>query len=107
MQQAFKQYLALLFFFLEFTISAQSPIPVFTRMFGDSLSESSFSAIQTNDGGYILSGFTNSYTTRDDDYYLIKTDSLAHVTWSKIYSGAYSDQAYSVQQTSDGGYILA
>jgi hypothetical protein len=39
--------------------------------------------------------------------YLVKTDSQGNVEWEQIYGGAYDDTAFSVQQTADGGYILA
>jgi hypothetical protein len=96
-------YLQLIFTILFFTGKSQT---VFQRTFGDTLAESSYTVHQTSDKGYILSGFTKSYST-GNDFYLIKTDSLANVTWSKIYSGDVSDQAFAMQPTTDGGYILA
>ena len=62
---------------------------------------------QTKDGGYILSGFTKSYSSEDFDGWLIKTDDKGKEEWSRTFGGNENDQIVSVQQTEDGGYILA
>ncbi len=64
------------------------------------------SARQTTDGGYILAGLTLSFGAGSSDFYLVKTDISGNLMWSKTYGGVGSDQAYSVVQTSDGGYAL-
>jgi len=65
------------------------------------------SVVQTSDGGYIIAGETQSIDPGISDVYLIKTDSLGSVVWEMTYGGASDDLGYSVQQTSDGGYIIA
>ena len=62
---------------------------------------------QTNDDGYIVSGLTNSSGAGSNDYLLIKLDSLGSISWQKTYGGADSDQAASIQQTNDSGYIVS
>jgi len=61
---------------------------------------------QTTDGGYILAGVSDDDVKRanDDDAWLMKTDSNGNKEWNTTFEG---DRAYSVQQTTDGGYILA
>jgi hypothetical protein len=61
----------------------------------------------TADGGYILAGNTNSFGNGGYDFYLVKADENGGEMWSKTFGGAADDSAYSVQQTADGGYILA
>lgn len=63
---------------------------------------------QTSDGGYILAGFRNNYDQDTlNEVLLVKTDDDGNVSWSKLFGGEGRDWANSVQQTSDGGYIIA
>jgi len=62
---------------------------------------------QTSDGGYIVAGLTGSFGAGEGDIFLIKTDANGNIIWAKTYGGPDDDSAYSVQQTSDGGYIVA
>jgi hypothetical protein len=61
---------------------------------------------QTTDGGYILAGRTNQLGAGAKDMYLVKTDSTGVISWAKSYGAIANEYAYSVQQTSDGGYVM-
>ncbi|MBL7914794.1 MAG: T9SS type A sorting domain-containing protein [Bacteroidia bacterium] len=74
-----------------------------------------YSVQQTTDGGYILGGYSNSSISGDKtenslggggDYWIIKTDSLGIIEWQNTIGGSGIDRLFSLQQTSDGGYIL-
>jgi len=77
------------------------------KTFGGSYPEQAYSVQQTFDGGYIVAGFTESFGAGDFDFWLIKTDQNGNKEWDKTFGGSYLDIAYSVQQTFDGGYIVA
>ncbi len=80
---------------------------LWSRTYGGTERDVGRSVQQTTDGGYIVVGFTYSFGAGDyNDVYLIKTDSNGDTLWTRTYRGSSYDQAYSVQQTSDGGYII-
>jgi hypothetical protein len=79
---------------------------LWSRTFGGSSSDVGKSAQQTSDGGYIIVGFTMSYGAGSSDVWLIKTDTNGDSLWSRTFGGSLADAGQSVQQTSDGGYIV-
>jgi hypothetical protein len=80
---------------------------VWTRAFGGSNAERSSCVRQTQDGGYIVAGYTWSYGAGKDDVWLVKTDANGAMAWTRTFGGPSWDEGNSVQQTQDGGYIIA
>ena len=80
---------------------------VWTRTYGGSLDDVGLSVQQTSDGGYIVTGWTNSFGAGKYDVWLIKTNASGDTLWTRTYGGTGMDEGESVQQTSDGGYIVA
>lgn len=76
------------------------------KTFGGDLGEGGESVQQTSDGGYIVAGFTGSYGAGGGDVYLVKTNSGGEMLWQKAFGGSDMEWGHSVQQTSDGGYIV-
>jgi len=62
---------------------------------------------QTADGGFIVAGSTYSFGAGGCDAWLIKTNENGDTTWTKTHGITSYDYAYSIKQTSDGGYIVA
>ena len=79
---------------------------VWQKTYGGTGDENSVSIQQTIDGGYIVGGYTNSFGSGNFNFWVIKLDNIGGVVWQKTYGGSGSDYARSIQQTSDGGYIV-
>jgi hypothetical protein len=80
---------------------------VWEKTFGGSDSDLGFSVFNTPSGDFIIVGETQSYGAGQQDVYLIKTDENGVVIWEKTFGGSDNDLGYSVQQTTDRGYIIA
>jgi uncharacterized delta-60 repeat protein len=90
-----------------FTQYAYAQVVRFAKTYGGASDDRAHSVRQTSDGGYIVAGRIMSFGAGDFDIFLIKTDANGNVQWAKTYGGTSRDIAHSVQQTSDGGYIVA
>jgi len=92
------------------------------RCFGGTNEDYAHSIKQTSDGGYIIAGFSNSNdgdvtgwhvgydisgTIAYSDCWIVKLDSSGAIAWQCCLGGSLFDEAYSIQQTADGGYIVA
>lgn len=83
------------------------------KCFGGSNVEHAYSVQQTADSGYIVAGV--SYSNDSDvsgnhgsgDYWMVKLKKSGALEWQKCLGGSNFDYAFSVQQTADGGYIVA
>jgi hypothetical protein len=77
------------------------------KVFGGEAGDWGWSVKRTADNGFIIAGTTKSFGVSVNDIYLVKTDSFGDLTWQKTIGDEKWDGGYSVQQTSDGGYIIA
>ena len=78
-----------------------------SKTYGGSDWDEAYAVQQTRDGGYIVAGHTESYGVNNDDLWVLKLNLQGSVIWQKTYGGVTSDIAYSIQQTTDDGYIVA
>ena len=83
------------------------------KCLGGSDCDKAYSIRQTTDGGYIVAGSTGS---KDGDvsnkhgradYWVVKLTGAGVIEWQKCLGGNMNDNAYSIEQTTDGGYIVA
>jgi len=75
--------------------------------YGGGSADVASSVEQTTDGGYVVAGSTRSFGAGNEDVWVIKLGSAGSFEWQKAYGGANSELAHSIQQTADGGYIVA
>ncbi len=84
------------------------------KNFGGTNHDQLYSLVQTNEGGYILGGFSNSGIGGDKtqsvwgsyDYWIVKIDSLGNKQWDKDFGGTDIDWFHSIEETKDRGFIL-
>jgi len=80
---------------------------LWTKIYGGASNDYAWSVQQTADSGYILAGWTSSFGNGADDVYLIKTNATGGTLWMRTFGGVQCDFGFSVQQTADGGYLIA
>ena len=86
---------------------------IWQKSLGGSGSDTGWDVKQTTDGGCIVVGFSSSsdgdvtINYGFSDYWIVKLDSIGVITWQKSLGGNILDEAFSVQQTIDGGYVVA
>jgi len=104
----------ILYFIISATISLSAQVEIeWQRCFGGTSGDYAQSIRQTSDGGYVVAGYT--WSNNGDvsgnhgnfDYWVVKLDSAGNLLWQKCLGGSGTDDAYSIQQTSDGGYVVA
>ncbi|MFT5265814.1 MAG: hypothetical protein ACI8YQ_004571 [Polaribacter sp.] len=101
-----------------FKLSSKGTI-VWQKTLGGKGGDFATSIQQAKDGGYIVVGYTSATSRhigkRNDDvtgfhgkmdYWLVKLTSNGEIAWQKCLGGTENDIASSVQQTSDGGYVI-
>ncbi len=83
------------------------------KSLGGSITDVALFVQQTNDNGYIVAGESQSndgdvsVNLGDNDYWIVKLDSTGAVLWEKSLGGSDIDWANYIEQTTDGGYIVA
>ena len=81
--------------------------PVWRKTYGVFLGGYDQSVHQTADGGYVVAGTTYNFGPSENDAWVLKLNADGSVAWQKSYGGSREDRAHSIQQTADGGFIIA
>ncbi len=77
-----------------------------SRTYGGTDWDKTGKLILTDDGGYLLAGWTANFNAQARDVYLIKTDADGNEQWHKLFGDEHKDGASDVISTSDGGYLI-
>lgn len=82
------------------------------KLYGGSSYDDATSIVITSDSGYVVAGYSSS----DDsdvvgnhgayDFWILKLDSLGNSVWKNTFGGMYSENANSILQTDDDGFII-
>lgn len=80
---------------------------VWTRVVGGSGTDMCMALEQTTDGGFIAVGFTESFGAGGRDVYVVKLSADGDTVWTRTCGNSGTDEANSVQQTADGGFVVA
>ncbi|MCX6827057.1 MAG: T9SS type A sorting domain-containing protein [candidate division Zixibacteria bacterium] len=76
------------------------------KTYGGSMDDRAYSVCLTRDGGYILTGTTESFGASEIDIYAVKTNPAGDLVWSRTYGGARSDYGRCIFQNMGRDYIL-
>lgn len=79
---------------------------IFEKIYGGSGEDEGNSVLQTFDGGFIITGSTNSFGAGGLDVYVIRTNEFGDTLWTKTFGGTNDDVGYSIAQTSDSGFVI-
>ena len=86
---------------------------IWDKTYGGSQNDQATGLSKTNDGGYIISGYTSSFdgdvseNAGFQDYWIVKVDNQGIIQWEKSFGFIGQDQAYKVIPTTDGGYFAS
>jgi hypothetical protein len=80
---------------------------IWSKTYGSQYPDYGYCVKQTLDEGYVIVGTTGGSNINTWNAYLVKTDQYGNVSWSKTYDGPQSVWGSSVQQTTDGGFVIA
>ncbi len=80
---------------------------LFAKVYSGSNWEYASSVVQTNQGGYVVAGYTWSFGAGNSDFLLLNLNPDGSLAWAKTYGGSNDDYAYSIIKTMDGEYVVA
>ena len=81
---------------------------LWSKTVGGTGDDEAHSIIQTTDNGYAVGGYTSSFGATYYNVYIIKFDTSGTIQWTRTVGETnYDDYAYSILQSTDGGYAIA
>lgn len=115
----FRFYLFVCAFLASHTAHSQWPyVKQWDARFGGTDADLLTRFIECHDGGFLLTGYSQSLAggdktqtlwggSGDDDFWIVKTDALGNKEWDKDFGGYFTDRMYAVKEMPGGGYLLA
>src|SRR5690606_21184446 len=96
------------------TAHSQDPAIIWQKTIGGNAGDFSTAFQATADGGYFLGGYSSSNISGEKtensngqlDIWIVKIDNSGNIQWQNTIGGSGDDFLISLQQTTDGGYIL-
>lgn len=81
---------------------------IWRRTFGGTGADAAFSVAETQDGGFMLTGYSNSYSNTPGpiDLVVFKTDGAGYFQWAKPYGGEGVDLGYEIIPSIDNGFLI-
>ncbi len=82
------------------------------KYFGGTNNDRSHAVVQSNDGGFLLSGFSESEdfditTSRGSyDFWVLKIDGRGELLWERSFGGSGIEISYDMEKTGDNGYVI-
>lgn len=77
-----------------------------SQSYGDIGTEYMLDITKTKEGGYLVSGYTNSFGTHVEDIFLLRLKADGKLLWGKTIGGDYGDYGVSVIPTSNKGVVI-
>jgi len=80
---------------------------LWSKSYGGEGRDNGWDVLETEDGGFLVAGFTNSFGAGEMDLYLIRTDTNGILLWERTFGGPRSEFGWALTPTADGGFVLA
>lgn len=80
---------------------------IWSRAYGGDGYDHAAAVVAARDGGYAMAGFTESFGAPGRNMFVVKTDAEGNEVWSAAFGGEEEDAARTIQETMDGGFIIA
>ncbi len=79
---------------------------VWSRTYGGSVDSAARSGVLTQNGDYLMAGYTDSKGDGNYDFYLLDLNASGDIVWNNTYGGEGSQKAYSIAKGNDGYVVV-
>jgi len=92
--------------FVTLSYTAEPPDTLWMSTFGGDSNDYGWAVTETSDGNFVMVGNTWSYGAGSSDIWFVKVDANGEEQWHKTLGGTMNENGYSIDETSDGGFII-